>query len=94
MYERFELLGSLAFLESYDKASLKEQLAGPPHQAFAWMHVGRLGWHGANADRLMEEVQAEPLKGALLKAGFAHGDPEFLDLSIRDFRRIASQMRW
>lgn len=92
MYECFELFGSLAFLESHDKASLKEQLADA--QAFAWTPVGRIGWHGSNADRLLEEVKADPLKTALLTAGFARGDPEFFDLAVEDFRRIASQMRW
>jgi phosphoserine phosphatase len=94
MFERFELLGSLAFLESHDKGSLQSKLAGDPHQEFAWTPVGRGGWHWSNTERLLSEIQAEPQKEALLKAGFAHGDPEFLELAIQDFRRIAGQMRW
>jgi hypothetical protein len=94
MFERFELLGSLAFLESHDKASLTGHLAGDTQDAFAWTPVGRSGWHWSNTERLLSEIQAEPLRGALLKAGFARGDPEFLELSIKDFKRIAGRMQW
>lgn len=58
------------------------------------MPVGRVGWHERNGDKLISEIEAEPMKTTLLKAGFAKGDAEFLDLSIQNFRRIASRMRW
>ena len=34
------------------------------------------------------------MKSLLLKAVFANGDAEFLDLFILNFRRIASRIRW
>jgi hypothetical protein len=44
--------------------------------------------------RLISEFQTEPLRSALIAAGFANGDPEFIDLFIRNFNRIAGRMRW
>ena len=94
MFERFELLGSLAHLERSEKDFVKAELAGNPQQAWAWMPVGRVGWHSSNAERLLSEIQAEPMKTALIKAGFAKGDPEFLDVFVQNFIRIAGRMRW
>ncbi|WP_370195895.1 MULTISPECIES: SIR2 family protein [Aurantimonas] len=92
--ERFELLGSLAHLERNDKAAVQQELAGEPRNGWAWMPVGRVGWHVANADRLISEIQAEPTRNLLVQAGFAKGDPEFMDLFIQNFWRVARRMRW
>src|SRR5690606_30271604 len=94
MFERFEMLGSLAHLERYAKADVQQELAGEPRNGWAWMPVGRVGWHERNADKLVAELQANVMKTALIKAGFAKGDPEFIDLFIQNFRRIAGRMRW
>jgi hypothetical protein len=91
-FERFELLGSLAYLERTDKAEIQRSLAGNPQQAWTWMPVGRVGWHTVNKDRLVAEIQAEPMKTALMQAGFMKNDPEFLDVFIENFRRIAGRM--
>jgi len=34
------------------------------------------------------------MKAVLTQAGFAKGDPEFIDIFIQNFRRIAGRMRW
>lgn len=94
MFERFEMLGSLAHLDRYTKADVQQELASNPQQGWAWMPVGRAGWHSSNADKLVAELQAESMKTALSKAGFAKGDPEFIDLFIQNFRRVAGRMRW
>lgn len=94
MFERFEVLGSLAHLERNEKDAVQEELAGNPQQGWAWMPVGRAGWHSSNADKLLSEIQAEPTKAALVKAGFAKGDPAFLDVFVTNFKRIAGRMRW
>lgn len=94
LFERFEVLGSLAHLERHTKADIQQALAGNPQQAWAWMPVGRVGWHGRNADKLVTELQAEPTKAGLLEAGFAKGDSEFLDVFIQNFSRIGGRMRW
>jgi hypothetical protein len=94
MFDRFELLGSLAHLERNDKATIQAALAGNPQQSWAWMPVGRSGWHSSNAHKLVTEIQAEPMKTTLTRGGFAKGDSEFIDLFIQNFARIAGQMRW
>ncbi|MDR6873478.1 hypothetical protein J2Y55_004505 [Bosea sp. BE125] len=94
MFERFEMLGSLAHLERNDKATVQQALAGSAHNSWAFMPVGRAGWHSSNADKLFAEIQTEPMKTSLIRAGFAKGDPEFIDLFIQNFQRIAGRMRW
>lgn len=58
------------------------------------MPVGRIGWNASNALRLIAEIEAEPMKDVLIQAGFAKGDPEFFDLFVQNFRRIAGRMQW
>jgi hypothetical protein len=81
-------------LEQNDKDTLKAALNGNPQQAFAWMPVGRAGWHTSNAQKIISEMQSEAQKKALLGAGFAKGDPEFLELFVTNFSRVAGRMRW
>src|SRR5690606_36031346 len=69
IFERFELLGSLAHFERNDKTSVQQKLVGEPHNGSAWMPVGRVVWREENADRLVSEIQAEPTRGALTQAG-------------------------
>lgn len=92
MFERFEMLGSLAHLERNEKATIQQDLESSPYLVGAWMPVGRASWHGGNADKLIAELQAEPMKGALVEAGFAQGDPEFIDIFGQFFKHLTS--RW
>ena len=94
MFERFEMLGSLAYLERNDKAIVQEILADNARDDWAPMPVGRAGWRRFGADKLIAEIQLEPVKSALIRAGFARGDPEFIDLFIQNFRRIARRIGW
>jgi hypothetical protein len=94
MFERFEFLGSLAHLERNDKASVQQQTSDSGQGNFAWMPVGRAGWHTSNGEKLVAEIQAERTKEALTRAGFGKGDSEFIDLFIANFRRLAGRMSW
>ena len=94
MFERFELLGSLAYLEKFKKEDVEAGLAGTPHQAWTWMPLGRVGWHSTNNNKLVLEIQSDAMKANLIKAGFAGGDPELLKLSVTNFERMANRMRW
>lgn len=93
-FERFEILGALAHLERNTKADVQQELAGEPRHGWAWMPVGRVGWDERIADKLVSELQAEPMKAALVKAGFGKRDSEFIDVFVQNFRRIAGRMRW
>jgi hypothetical protein len=94
LLERFELLGSLAHFEKNGKADIQQSLSGGDRNAWTWMPAGREAWHEKNQRILIEELQAEPTKSALLKAGFAQSEGEFLDLFIQNFRYIAGRMSW
>jgi hypothetical protein len=88
LFERFEMLGSLAHLERNEKADIQQALA----RDWAWMPVGRIGWHENNAERLVSELRSEAMKAALAQAGFAKGDSEFVEVFIQNFERAAARM--
>jgi hypothetical protein len=79
MFERFEVLDSLAHLERNEMLNVKQALAGEPRNGWDLDTGGRAGWHEQNADKIISELQAEQTKTALLKAGFGKGDSEFLE---------------
>jgi len=94
MFERFEMLGSLAHLERHSKASIRQELAQKPPYNRVMMPIGRAGWQERNSDKIISELQAEAMKAALIKTGFAKGDSEFIELFIMNFKSIAGHMRW
>jgi len=94
MFERFEMLGSLAYLEKHEKTEIQQGLASNPQQGWTWMPTGRAGWHSSNARKLLAEFEAEITKAALLEGGFGKGDSEFIDAFIANFNRVAGRMSW
>ncbi|HCW0582910.1 TPA: hypothetical protein OW434_001066, partial [Pseudomonas aeruginosa] len=94
MFERFELLAALAYLEENSEASLEQAFADTPHGLFARMPVGRVGWHDSSANALILELQSEATITALLDAGFARNSRRFLELSIESFKRYMNKMSW
>lgn len=95
MFERFEMLGSLAHLEREEATRLQSGLAGDQWgNNFVWMPVGRVGWHSANNTKLIGEITSVPTKSKLLGAGFGKGDSKFFDMFIENFKRMAGRMEW
>lgn len=94
MCERFEFLASLTFLESAAEDDLAEAMASNLANSFVWAPLGRVGWHSSNLDRLVKEIEGEPIKTSLLQAGFAKRNPKFLQLSVAKVQRMAGRMRW
>jgi hypothetical protein len=94
LFERFELLVALAHLESYDFAGLQTATAARQSHQWAYMPLGRVGWDSSRNSRLIAELGTETFRAALLNAGFAKGDGEFLDLSIQNFQRLSSRLYW
>lgn len=94
VYERFETLAALAYLEEDSEASLEQAFANTPHGLFARMPVGRVGWHHASAATLLQELQSETMITALLNAGFAYKSRRFLELFIESLKRYADRMSW
>jgi NAD-dependent SIR2 family protein deacetylase len=86
MFERFEMLGSLAHLEQNKPTDIVAKLSNDPPD-FVWMPLGRAGWHSQNREKLLAEFRSEPVKTALTKAGFAQRNPAFVDLFVENFTR-------
>ncbi len=94
LFERFETLASLAFLESSSEADL-ENLLPPSHpQSIARMPVGRVGWHSASFRSLVADFESEAMAQTLMASGFAKGSRRFLELFIINLKRIHARMEW
>lgn len=94
VYERFETLAALAYLEEDSEASLEQAFANTPHGLFARMPVGRVGWHDASATTLLRELQSESMITSLLNAGFASKSRRFLELFVESLKRYIGRMSW
>ena len=94
VFERFETLAALAFLEESDEASLEQVASSAPRGLFAEMPVGRAGWHSSSANTLIQELQSEATIVALIDAGFAKKSRRFLELFVESFKRYVAQMSW
>jgi SIR2-like domain len=79
LFDRFELLASLTHLERRESADIQAELKAGT-RGWSSMPVGRVSWNSSSAKRLFAELQAEPTKTAILKAGFAKGSADFLQL--------------
>jgi hypothetical protein len=92
LFELFEALGALAYLESADKGHLQEILAVP--DGYAGMPVGRVGWNIEGTQKVLKQLQDNAMMASLFQAGFAKANKDFFELSIQNFRRLASRMQW
>lgn len=94
LFEQFEILASLVYLESSDLAELSSALAKQSSESWVWMPVGRSGWHSSVREQVLSEILSSELKSTLLDADFCNGSAEFLQKSIENYRRIAGRMAW
>ncbi|WP_426231659.1 hypothetical protein [Pararhizobium sp. DWP3-4] len=85
LFERFEVLGSLVYLEGSSKNSLQETLAPEGQDNWAFMPVGRSGWNSRNASKLILELQSDNFRLPLLAAGFARMTRNSLICLLRIF---------
>jgi hypothetical protein len=88
MFERFELLGSLAQLEQKKPTEIQAELTKGD---YVWISAGRPAWHSQNRKKLLAEIRSEPMKAALTKAGFARRDPAFVGLFISNFEQMVAR---
>lgn len=94
VFERFEMLAALAFLEEVDEASLEDYAAKSSGQIFASMPVGRTGWNESSASTLKQEFLSDVVLAALIDAGFARRSRRFLELFVENFDRYAARISW
>jgi hypothetical protein len=93
LFERMELLSSLAALEASPEADLRTTLEQPNRRDHVWTAVGRVIWDSQRKDDLLAEMKTTDRKSALLRAGFANGSESFLELFELNFGRIAGRLR-
>jgi SIR2-like protein len=91
MFERFEVLGSLADLEQNQQQYVQTKLH---NNDYVPIPVGRTGWHSPNREKLIAEIRGEPMKTALTAAEFARGQPAFVDLFVANFERTVASLHW
>lgn len=96
LFERFELMGSLAAFHENDEAQLAKsaQAASAQRNILAWMPIGRSSWNSSVASTLLQELEDEARIAELLSAGFAKGSKTFLQLFIKNFTLYAERFRW
>ncbi|WP_430471484.1 SIR2 family protein [Thalassospira lucentensis] len=93
MFERFETLAALAFLEENSEDNLEQALANQSQRGL-YMPVGRAGWHRSSSKALIHEFQLEGVIVALLDAGFAKSSRRYLELFVENFKRSVNKMSW
>ena len=94
VYERFETIAALAYLEEESEENLEQALARTPHGLFARIPVGRVSWHEVSAITLLNELQSEAMITDLLSSGFAHRSRRFLELFAEGLKRYIDRMSW
>lgn len=94
LFDRFEFLGALAHLETTNKDTIDATMSDAQRRDFVWMPVGRSGWNGTTARKLIAEIENDITQSALAKAGFGRGEAGYFESFIGNFRRIAGRMSW
>jgi hypothetical protein len=90
MFEGFEVLGSLAYLEKWSAGQVVTELE---KGEFCWMPMGRVSWHERNRQKLLAGILTDPLKSALVKSGFAQRNPNLAKRYCETFERMAERLR-
>lgn len=90
LYERFEFLSLLYFVQKHDVT--EEALNDMIEQSkFRQIAMGRLSWHSETISRFVHEYSAPEYKAPLLAAGFAFGSESYLQRFLEGLTRLS---RW
>ena len=92
LYETWEMMGSLAFSECYTVEQINKSMSNHSQPGYAWVPVGRYGWHNETRRRILGFVQQDKVKSQLVRAGFGNGHPELFDAAINNILRIVGRM--
>jgi hypothetical protein len=93
VYQRWEILEALTYLERYDLAIVKFELDRVDRKMDVQLPIGRSAWRKSVRDRILEEIRSNEKKPALIDAGFGGGDAAFLDTSLGLYNRRAEDLR-
>ena len=92
LFEYFEVLGALVYLEMYSLDDLTQGLESGNPRYSSWTPMGRSGWHSATRNRILKDIQSPETQTKLLGFGYANGDDAFLEKSIANYQRLAATM--
>ena len=94
LFDTWEFLASLAYLERYDKDRVRQVAEGKHEPSYAtWVPLGRGIGKSEVRERLYEYFGESKTQSQLLDAGFSGGDPDFLELSLKCLDAMVSEMR-
>lgn len=93
LFERFEFLAGLAYLEENDEASLEASATDANRSVLAWMPYGRAIWRDEGR-ALLGELKEPSCLLALAEAGFGQGSSRFIELFAMNFQRFVERVRW
>jgi hypothetical protein len=94
VFDRYEMLGSLAAFEYHDEADLENAKndGKSSNQPLGWMPVGRFGWRSDTRRVLLAELANESSIRFLLGAGFGKNSRKFLQLFVSNVEWYADWM--
>ncbi len=91
-YHLFEVLGGVAYPQRTALTTLQAALANQGQKG-VFTPVGRLSWQRSQKQALWEDLDG-PLKGELLTAGFANGDPEHFEALLANIVEVMKYRQW
>lgn len=94
LFDTFEVLGAMAHFEDNAEEALEAQLALRTSELLTWMPIGRVGWNGSSASKLLQTLEDVALPQALLAEGFSHGRLRFHELFVENLKRAVRRMSW
>ena len=92
LWERFEILASLAHLERHSETDLEIALGEGQQFPWVFMPVGRVVWDASRRRQLVGELKSAAVQSALIAAGFGRGSPRMFDLFFRNLD-VGSSLR-
>lgn len=96
LFERFEIMGSLAAFHEYSEAQLlaASQTTNAHQKEPVLIPFGRSIWNTSVSNILLKELEDPTKNTGLLNAGFAKGSATFLKLFIENFNQLQRQSRF
>jgi len=93
LFERFELLASLAYLQNTRPEDFEAAFAANSFHNFIWSPVGRAIWDRDRRVRLLKELESQEFRNVLRASGFQGGNANLFTHFARNFAAMANTIR-
>jgi SIR2-like domain len=93
LFERFELLASLAYLQNTRPEDFEAAFAATSFHNFIWSPVGRVIWDRDRRVRLLKELESQEFRNLLRASGFHAGNANLFTHFARNFEAMARTVR-